>query len=69
MDRKYSEMNDMGAFGLIANAMGGGGDRGQSFPHSDAEDFTRGVRFVPGEVTLARRRGEVVEFVQKCGPC
>jgi len=58
--------DDITAFGFIANEMGGGGDRGQSFPRSDAEDFSRGVRFVPREVTFARRRGERVEFIQRC---
>ena len=63
---KYSGLDDLSAFGFLVNAMGGGGDRGQSFPQSDAEDMSRGLRFIPGEVTLARRRGERVEFVQKC---
>lgn len=68
---KYSEMNEMTAFGFIANALDqrsrhGHGDTGASFPRSDAEDFSRGVKFVPGEVTLARRRGERVDFVQPC---
>jgi hypothetical protein len=32
--------------------------------------LSRGLRFIPGEVTLARRRGERVEFVQECSsPC
>ena len=55
--------------GILASAFGGGGDRGNSFPQRDADDFQKGVRFVPGEVTLARRRGEQVTFVNKCGQC
>ena len=72
MPEKYSKMDDMAAFGFLINALGsrgrGDGDTGQSFPRSDAEDFSRGVRFVPGEVTLARRRGERVNFVSDCTP-
>jgi hypothetical protein len=63
---RYSEMSEMAMFGFLANAMGGGGDRNQSFPQSDAEDFSRGARFIPGEVTLARRRGERVDFYANC---
>lgn len=63
---RYSEMGGMGAFGMLANALGGGGDKGASFPRSDAEDFSRGVKFVPGEVTVARRAGETVEFHTPC---
>jgi hypothetical protein len=58
-------MNDnqfMYGFGMIANALGGGGDAGQSFPRSDAEDFSNGARYIPGEVTLARRDGKKVVF-------
>ena len=58
----------MGGFGALANAFGSnrGGDVGSSFPQSDADDFSHGVRFVPGEVTLARRAGKKVTFVQRC---
>lgn len=67
---KYSHWNDLSEFGFYANAMGGEGDVNQSFPRSDAEDLSRGLRFIPGEVTLARRRGEHVQFVQSCNnPC
>jgi hypothetical protein len=64
----YSNDNDMYVFGMLVNALGNnnGGDYGSSFPKSDADDFGKGARFVPGEVTLARRRGEFVEFVQNC---
>ena len=41
------------------------GDAGQAFPRSDAEDLSRGLRFIPGEVTMARRRGEKVFFVHE----
>jgi hypothetical protein len=66
MGDKYTHMDELTLFAFLANAMGGGGDRGQSFPRSDAEDLSRGARFIPGEVTLARRRGEIVTFEQPC---
>ena len=50
------------AFGLLINAMGGGGDVGQVFPESDANDLRYGARYIPGEVTIARRSGEQVTF-------
>lgn len=59
----------LSGFGRLINAMGGGGDRGNMFPQSDADDFSNGARFIPGEVTVARRRGEAVSFVRNCGPC
>lgn len=46
------------------------GNEGAAFPIDDAADFTKGVRFVPGEVTVARRRGERVVLYQNCtNPC
>ena len=70
MPDKYSKMDMTTCLGFLVNAMSGGGDRNQAFSQSDAEDMSRGVRFIPGEVTLARRHGEHVEFVQKCpSPC
>lgn len=66
MNDKYRHMDDLTAFGFLINAIGGGGDVGQSFPQSDAEDMSRGLRFIPGEVTVARRRGERVTFNQPC---
>ena len=59
----------MRAFGQLVNAMSGGGDRGNTFPQSDADDFGYGARFIPGEVTLLRREGQQVIFVQNCGSC
>jgi len=55
-------------FGFLVNALGGGGDAGQSFPQSDAQDLQMGAMFIPGEVTMARRRGERVQFITRCGP-
>lgn len=74
MAEKYNIMGELVSLGFLANAfdphsLAGDGDRGCSFPRSDAEDMSRGARFIPGEVTLARRRGERVEFIQECGPC
>lgn len=57
----------MAAFAALANALGGeqGRDRGAMMPQSDVDDFQSGARWIPGEVTLARRRGEKVTFVQQ----
>lgn len=63
---KYDHIDEPTALGFLVSAMEGGGDRGQSFPRSDAKDLSRGLRFIPGEVTLARRKGERVEFTQRC---
>lgn len=60
---------ELADFGRLINEMGGGGDRGQMFPRTDAEDLGKGVRFIPGEVTLARRAGQQVRLVMNCGPC
>lgn len=69
---KYSNVDDLTAFGFLVNALesigGGDGDRGRSFPRSDAEDLSKGARFIPGNVTLARRDGKKINFVTKCGP-
>lgn len=56
----------MATFGLLVNRMGGGGDAGQIFPASDADDMSRGARFIPGEVTDERRAGRTVRFVRDC---
>ena len=68
-DRPMAEL--LSALGTLDNAFHGGGDRGQAFPQSDAEDLRRyGLDFIPGEVTLARRRGERVGFYRQCPhPC
>lgn len=60
MNRNDEMSAFMAVFGALANQ--GGGDRGEAFPRSDAEDFKNGARYIPGEVTLARRRGEKVTF-------
>lgn len=69
---RYSDMNELAAFGFLVNALdsreSGDGDTGRSFPRSDAEDLSKGVRFIPGEVTMARRAGQKVNFVTECGP-
>jgi hypothetical protein len=70
MPERYSRDNPVAALGLLTNAMfDGGDDLGAIFPRSDAEDMSRGARFVPGDVTLARRRGERVHFHSNCGKC
>ena len=69
---RYSNMSEMAAFGFLLNALdnrrGGDGDIGASFPRTDAKDMSKGARFIPGEVTLARRAGKKVNFVTECGP-
>ena len=73
MNDRYSRMSEGAMFGFLANALDmrgrsdSDGDKGCSYPRSDAEDQSRGARFIPGSVTLARRRGEKVEFVTECG--
>ena len=62
-------MRERADFGSLISAFGGGGDRGNMFPQSDADDLRKGARFIPGEVTLTRREGKVVKFVKNCGPC
>jgi hypothetical protein len=66
MDDKYSHFDEMTAFGFLMNALDGGGDRDRAFPYSDMEDMSHGLRFIPGEVTVARRQGQVVSFNQPC---
>lgn len=69
---KYSQVDEVAGFAFLASALGnqnnGDGDSGYSFPRSDAEDLSTGARFIPGEVTLARRAGHKVNFVTECGP-
>lgn len=69
---RYSDMNEMAVFGFLVNALDGrkgdDGDTGALFPRTDAEDMSKGARFIPGEVTLARQAGKGVNFVTECGP-
>ncbi|MBI4185794.1 hypothetical protein HY524_01965 [Candidatus Berkelbacteria bacterium] len=63
------EMDDLGAFGALINALeqrdsgGGDPDRGRTFPKSDSNDLLNGATHIPGEVTDARRSGQKVKFV------
>ena len=71
---KYTHMTDLSMLGFLSNALDprsreGNGDTGCSFPRSDAEDLSRGARFIPGEVTMERRAGRRVQFVSECSPC
>jgi len=60
----------MVAFGIAASAKDGWKNKGASFPLSDVDDMRQGARFIPAQVTYARREGRRVNFVQKCGsPC
>jgi len=69
---RYSNVSEAAVFGFLANALGSSkgddGDIGSVFPRSDAEDLSKGARFIPGEVTVARRTGQKVEFVTDCSP-
>ena len=69
---RYEDMTELAAFGFCVNALdkqkSRDGDTYAVFPRSDAEDMSKGARFIPGEVTLARRAGKKVDFVTKCGP-
>lgn len=53
---------DMSAFFTMASALDGGRDIGATVPASDAQDFRDGARYIPSEVTIARRNGERVTF-------
>ncbi len=53
-------------FALQASLMRGLGDRGSLFPGSDVADMGNGAQHIPNEVTLARRGGQTVRFVQDC---
>ena len=69
MKDKYSSIDMVTAYGLL-KPTDKDGDIGQAFPRSDAEDKSRGLRFIPDKVTVARRRGEQVAFLQPCrNPC
>ena len=52
----------LGTFGLLANALSGGGNAGNVFPKADADDLMDGARYIPGEVTIARQKGLTVKF-------
>ena len=69
---RYSDMSEMAMLGFLVNALesrkGGDGDTGISFPPTDAEDMSKGARFIPGEVTLARRAGKKGNFLTECRP-
>ncbi len=67
MSRNFGD-NPLATFGALLASAGGGVDVGATFPQSDADDLQYGARFIPGEVTMARRRGEKVTFVTECGP-
>lgn len=56
------ERSLMMSTGILDNAIQGGGDRGRSFPESDAMDLRNGAAFIPGEVTIARRAGQRVAY-------
>lgn len=55
-------MNDLATFLAAAALLSGGRNEGAAVPIDDATDAMHGARYIPGEVTLARRRGERVVF-------
>jgi len=68
MSEKYRHFDDFTSHELLSNPQLC--DKGQGTPYSDVEDMSRGLCFIPGEVTIARRRGEQVSFEQLCSnPC
>ncbi|MCR4307944.1 MAG: hypothetical protein NUV80_05250 [Candidatus Berkelbacteria bacterium] len=73
MPEEYSDVNETAAFGFLVNASdrlkGADGDTGAIFPMSDAEDLSRGARFIPEAVTDARRSGQKVNFVYDRSAC
>lgn len=52
----------VGTLGKLVSAMEGNKNRGAMFPAADVKDFEKGARYIPSEVTLARRNGETVVF-------
>jgi hypothetical protein len=56
--------DNFGDFGLLINALGGGGNKGNAFPKDDAIDLRNGATYIPYEVTDARREGKEVVFMQ-----
>jgi hypothetical protein len=63
MDANFKERV---AFALDNVMLDGGKDAGAIYPSSDAADQMWGARFIPGEVTMARRAGQKVRFVRDC---
>lgn len=54
--------DDLRSFLAAACLLGGGGNVNNPVPIDDVTDIDKGARYIPGEVTLARRRGERVMF-------
>lgn len=68
MDNVIKEIIKFGAIKMLKNdSVCSSSDIGQAFPASDMADLERGARFIPGEVTLGRRRGEKIIFITDCG--
>ena len=55
-------MDDLFACLAAACLMGGGGNEGNAVPIDDIQDFNQGAKYIPGEVTMARRKGERVVY-------
>mgnify|MGYP003393584147 CR=1 FL=1 len=53
---------DFGQFATIAALLSGGRNVGAMFPIDDATDIRNGARYIPGDVTMARRAGKRVLF-------
>lgn len=48
---------------VLANALGGGGNKDSIIPEDDIYDMHRGAQSIPSEVTDARRRGKTVRYI------
>lgn len=60
---KKRDNDDMLGLLLLANAIGGGGNKDSIIPEDDIYDMHRGATSIPDEVTNARRRGETVRYI------
>lgn len=56
------EINEDALFGMLVGSTPFGR---VLFPPADAEDLANGARFIPGDVTDARRKGQTVTFIQE----
>ncbi|MDQ5971597.1 MAG: hypothetical protein QG566_543 [Patescibacteria group bacterium] len=67
--KSNKDKESLEGFFHLLSAIGGNSDTGNGVPSSDADDFSKGARFIPYEVTDARREGKQVTFVKQCGQC
>ncbi len=53
----------------VLTLIGGRGDPHNPKPSSDLGDLSSGARYIPDEVTLARKEGKSIQFITICGQC